>query len=318
MRLVATFAVVLLASACDLAPRVTSNAASDAWTQTQPRLRERLATLRQRHNVLAGRIGALRVPDGIQDPALQATIADLQGAIADAEPALAGAEANLAQASVDIERALTNPNKVEARRVVDISLARLEPAITGAASALDGIEPRVAQAEAMMQRGLAAVEAEQQRLRRIAFDGGRADLTDIAFAPDDSLDVTTPASNAALVRLRTFASTCDGLRFTINGHTARGDAAAQQARSQARADAVKAYLVGQGIAADKIARTAGLGATQPVVEEPAPDSAAARQLAPEELASRRRRNERIEVVVTTACPPPTAKPTAEAPHGHAH
>jgi outer membrane protein OmpA-like peptidoglycan-associated protein len=53
------------------------------------------------------------------------------------------------------------------------------------------------------------------------------------------------------------------LSLTIEGHTDNvGDAQANVALSSKRAEAVKSYLVGKGVSADRLS-TKGLGATKP-------------------------------------------------------
>jgi len=53
-------------------------------------------------------------------------------------------------------------------------------------------------------------------------------------------------------------------RLTVEGHTdSTGDAAFNKQLSQDRADAVKAYLIGKGIAADRLA-SVGYGAEKPI------------------------------------------------------
>ena len=54
------------------------------------------------------------------------------------------------------------------------------------------------------------------------------------------------------------------LRLTVNAHTVSGgDEDANMQNTQARADAVKAYLVEKGISADRIT-TQGFGSSQPI------------------------------------------------------
>lgn len=72
------------------------------------------------------------------------------------------------------------------------------------------------------------------------------------------------------------------LSLTIEGHTDNvGDAQANLALSAKRADAVKAYLVGKGVSADRLA-TKGLGATKPA--------------SPNTTAEGRQQNRRVELV----------------------
>ena len=58
----------------------------------------------------------------------------------------------------------------------------------------------------------------------------------------------------------------DELRVELAGHTdARGSEAYNQTLSQARAEAVKRYLVGKGIAADRM-QAVGYGESKPVAD----------------------------------------------------
>jgi OOP family OmpA-OmpF porin len=57
---------------------------------------------------------------------------------------------------------------------------------------------------------------------------------------------------------------CGGRRITIEGHSdTRGGAESNQELSERRAEAVKAYLVAQGVPADQLS-TVGYGETQPL------------------------------------------------------
>ena len=61
------------------------------------------------------------------------------------------------------------------------------------------------------------------------------------------------------------------LKLVIEGHTDNvGDAAANQALSEKRAAAVKAYLVGKGVDASRL-ESKGLGATKPKVSNDTPE-----------------------------------------------
>lgn len=91
--------------------------------------------------------------------------------------------------------------------------------------------------------------------------------------------------------------------ITIEGHTdSRGDDAYNLRLSQRRAEAVKAYLVEQGVAADRL-RTIGLGEQRPVAPNAKPDGS--------DDEAGRQRNRRVEVVL------PSAAPAAEQPAGAA-
>ena len=86
--------------------------------------------------------------------------------------------------------------------------------------------------------------------------------------------------------------------------------AKNKALSLSRADAVKTYLIAQGVPADAVARTAGLGSATSLVDEPDPGTPAEAAMPPEQLELIRRKNRRVNVEVITPCP---ATPTAAAP-----
>jgi OmpA-OmpF porin, OOP family len=94
-----------------------------------------------------------------------------------------------------------------------------------------------------------------------------------------------PISRTLLDNLATVARRCDQYKIAISGHTDdTGDAAANLALSRARADAVRNYLAGRGVAPERL-DPAGYGATRP--------------RAPNTNAANRARNRRIEFNVTS-------------------
>ena len=96
--------------------------------------------------------------------------------------------------------------------------------------------------------------------RTIAFEPGNARLTPVGMQVLDEL----------LPLLRQFS----GRRFEVVGHTDdRGTRAANLELSAARAAAVKAYLVGKGIAAEDI-ETSGAGPDRPVADNASPEGRA--------------------------------------------
>ncbi|MCP1117289.1 OOP family OmpA-OmpF porin [Robbsia andropogonis] len=92
--------------------------------------------------------------------------------------------------------------------------------------------------------------------------------------------VLAPEGKAILDQMATALSTMQGTRVAIIGHTDNtGDRRSNIALSQARADAVKGYLVGRGIPAQQM-DSSGVGPDQPI--------------APNDTAEGRARNRRIE------------------------
>jgi len=93
---------------------------------------------------------------------------------------------------------------------------------------------------------------------------GRARIYGIRFALD-SADIE-PESTPILAEIVTMLQADAALQLSIEGHTdATGSPEHNQQLSEQRAAAVKAYLVGQGIAAGRLA-TAGFGPNQPVAD----------------------------------------------------
>lgn len=93
---------------------------------------------------------------------------------------------------------------------------------------------------------------------------GRVSTQGIYF--DTGSAALRPESTGTLAQIRRMLTQNPDLRLRIEGHTdAVGDATANQVLSERRAQAVMAYLVDQGIAADRL-EAAGLGATQPVAD----------------------------------------------------
>ena len=88
------------------------------------------------------------------------------------------------------------------------------------------------------------------RLRGVNFVTASADLT--------------PASRATLDRIATILAGAEDVRAQVQGHTDnQGEATANQQLSQRRAASVVAYLVGKGIAADRLVAR-GFGESRPI------------------------------------------------------
>jgi OOP family OmpA-OmpF porin len=127
-----------------------------------------------------------------------------------------------------------------------------------------------------VNNGLRVAATEQGMLdatlanRIIEFESGKATLTESGMAILDQM-------TAAMQRLR-------GMRVEVIGHTDNaGSRAGNLSLSQARAEAVRKYVVSRGIRADSVA-VSGEGPDRPVADNRTPDG--------------RARNRRIEFKVT--------------------
>ncbi len=263
--------------ACDLAPRVTVDPAREQWSELGPKAKTRLGELRARQAVLGGRVASLNLPAGIDDPPLLALIADLQGKLSELEGIVAALDQSTSQVAVDIDATLQKRDKIAARRAVDAGRARLDQGYAAALSPFDQLEQRLPEAESATSRHLATVAAEDQRLVRIATEGGDIDLAAVRFQ-GAQLDLANPGSRASLDRLLRFGSACERLRVTVTAHVDGFADASGKVLALARAEAVKAFLIASGIPADRVAT--------------GPD--------PERVQGR----EHVKVTVGTPCPPP--------------
>ncbi len=282
------FAVALLASACDLAPRVSSDTARDQWATIGPPAKAKIAELRNRQTVVGGRAAALRVPAGVTDPPLTALVAELQQKAGELEAAISGYEQVTSQVGGEIEAALARKDKIAARRAVDSAGPRIDQAYAAASAPFSALEQRLPDAEAAASKYLAIAAAEEQRLVRAASEGGAIDLPAVRFA-GSALLLEDAAGKAALDRVVLLGNACEQLRMTVSAHVADYTSAAGKTLAAARAGAVKAYLVAAGVPDARITVGADPGKAQGA--------------------------EHVQVLVTTGCmPPPAADPHAG--HGH--
>jgi outer membrane protein OmpA-like peptidoglycan-associated protein len=312
---ICALAAALAVAACDHKEKRNDNPAQAAWAEVGNAMPARMSGLRDRQKIVNERIRALAVPPGTEDATLTATITELQGAEGSIDVAVTKVEAVAAQVTAEATAAVSGKDKLAAGRAVAAAQRGFDEAAAAADAALAQVEPKVNLAEQIVKRLLAAIEAEVNRLRRLADTGGNVDFSAIDFQVGSAeFDFARPASKATLDRLVQFAGTCETLTFAITGHTSKeGNAARNQTLSLVRANAVKAYLVTAGVPAGKIARTAGLGATQPLAPEPDPGSPEEAAMDKTTLESLRRRKRRVNVEVVTPCATPAATQPGAAP-----
>ena len=124
------------------------------------------------------------------------------------------------------------------------------------------------------------IAAGGKKLYDALSESGRVATHGILF--DTGSDIIRAESTPTLKEMVAMLTEHPDLALTIEGHTDNvGDAQANLALSAKRAEAVKAYLVGKGVGADRLA-TKGLGATKPA--------------APNTTAEGRQQNRRVELV----------------------
>src|SRR5688572_14021755 len=87
------------ASACHHVERTNLDPAREQWSTAGEDIRRRTVELRTRQQALVGRIGALKVPDGTEDPRLVEAISQLKAQVESLETAVAAVERELSQAT---------------------------------------------------------------------------------------------------------------------------------------------------------------------------------------------------------------------------
>ena len=137
------------------------------------------------------------------------------------------------------------------------------------------IEETPAPVVALVAAPMAVTEVQNKlneivRLKSVEFQSGSAQLT--------------PEGAAVLNQVAETLTKSSALTVSIAGHTdARGNSAANQTLSEARANSVKSYLIGKGVAGARMT-TAGFGQSKPIADNATSEG--------------RGRNRRIEFGVT--------------------
>jgi OOP family OmpA-OmpF porin len=126
----------------------------------------------------------------------------------------------------------------------------------------------IVELKAMQQKLEANADAWFEEINK----SGRVSVYGINF--DTGKATIRADSSKVLEEILKLANTRADLRLTIEGHTDNvGNAAANRKLSEERAAAVKAWLVGKGVKAERLA-TAGLGDTKPVADNKSEDGRA--------------------------------------------
>lgn len=265
----------ILVCGCDHAPRDTRDPALDAWSATAPAARARVAELRQRHATLAGRIGALRLPPDIDDPSLASELVDLGRQLAQLDGAVAALDQRTTDVLAQVDAALGQRDRRAGRDAVAAGTASLDAALATARSPLAALEARVPAAEAALARHTTTIAAVEQRLRRIAADGGHLDLTAVRFE-GARLDTGHVGTTASMDRLLRLGQTCPEIRLRLSAHVPGFAEATGKVLATSRATAVRDHLLAAGVPAERVAvgadpsQAQGPEVVRVVVETPCP------------------------------------------------
>lgn len=310
MRRSSLFALAALAaSACDHRPEDFTPLRARV-SALQQRAGGELDRLAARHAALLERTGGL--------PGELPGVADAAAALSSFRTRLDEARGRLATAREDALRKIEAQRRKPAEDAVDSAGADLRARAEKLATILDAQERVIAEAEATAAAAAAAPPpAPRQPFQDpgFAFTAGTAPVYGLAWkGAGADLDLAPPASRAAADALVAFANSCDALRFTVTVHTAKdGLPAAARRLSTRRAEALRAYLLAQGVPARRITSIEGVGGTRPLAAEPEPGTPAEQALPPAELQAIREQNRRLTLAVVTPCPEGSGVPGAAAP-----
>lgn len=259
-------------------------------------VRAKLTALQSESNL------ANRAPVALKDAEAAVKVAEMQ----QKDLVLAAHRVYIADRKVDTARALAETNFSEAERAVLVEQgekARLDSRTREADRAKnDALVARAESAEQKLAAGNARSDADAAQLAANASQQQAAELqrqleilqarpTDrgLVLTLGDTLFATGKSeiksgATANLDRLTAFLNEYPKRTAAIEGFTdSMGSDDMNQSLSERRADAVKRYLVGQGVGSDRLTST-GRGESAPVADN---DSAAGRQ-----------QNRRVEVVIS--------------------
>ncbi len=131
--------------------------------------------------------------------------------------------------------------------------------------------------------------------------GTKTDFPEILFkVGTNNFNFDEPGTAGALAKLLAYVQQCEKLQVMLEGHTSsEGNPKKNQELSQMRADAVKDWLVKQGVKSEKIAGSIGYAATRPTVKEPT--GKALKKMTKKQIDEIRSKNRRITVSVQHGC-----------------
>jgi outer membrane protein OmpA-like peptidoglycan-associated protein len=215
----------------------------------------------------------------------QAAVAATEQARADAERAKREAAAQQAAAQTEIDRVTREKAELEAARANADAERQAAVAATERANAATEEANQLRQKAEADRTELRAELMRQFNLILETRDTARGlivNMSDVLF--DTGKSTLRPGAREKLAKVSGIIQSHPGLKLEVEGHTdsVGGDEYNQQL-SEKRAEAVRAYLVQQGIPADSITAK-GYGKSRPVVSNA--------------TAEGRQRNRRVEMVVS--------------------
>jgi len=201
----------------------------------------------------------------------------------------------LLEVSVAMDAARAEVNTLLARVTQNTDLRResskkLQEAVT--------VEFEAAKAAAL------AAEAKAAMWRAAAAEKKPLQLTDIRFMKGTAqLEGAEAGEQTQLQEVVAWANGCPALTFSITAHESKELPAAEAMKlTNARAQAVKKYLVDNGVAATKIVSAKGEGFKTTIADEPDPTAPAAKEMNPADLETLRGKNRRTTIQAVEACP----------------
>ncbi|MBK9249722.1 MAG: OmpA family protein [Ignavibacteria bacterium] len=131
--------------------------------------------------------------------------------------------------------------------------------------------------------------------------GTKTDFPEILFIVGTAnFNFEEPGTAGALAKLLAYVKQCDNLRVMIEGHTSsEGGNKINQPLSTHRAEAVRTWLIQQGVTPTKVFGTIGYASTRPNLREPT--GKALKAMSAKELDDLRGKNRRITVAVQHGC-----------------
>ncbi len=211
-------------------------------------------------NIARARFGENQVIDRLRvrpDAPLRFTTA-LQETVIKALPSFVEASGKIADTTIQIDGKVRD--KADAERIEALTSMAVPRDFTLEFKA-EAVSDAPAQGYVTTADEAAIASCQQRfndllRVQGIQFDKGKAEIK--------------PESHALLDKLAELVKSCEDMRIEIAGHTDnRGDAARNRTLSEARANAVRAYLIAKGVPGARLVAR-GYGAEKPVADNRTP------------------------------------------------